>query len=100
MCDPGRLKVSIVPLTEITGPSTLTACVRCIIPSFYKNYILQVELEIVKSFSGPLVLLSDYHLMCTRFDWPLIQIHSSQGLIEIETPIGDYNHDKGSRGQH
>ena len=76
----------------------------CIIPSFYKNFtFLQVELEAVKSFkifSGPLVFLSDYHLMCTRFDWPLIQIDLSQGLTEIETPVGGYNQEQGSRGQH
>ena len=91
------LKVSIVLLTEITGPFTSTACVWCIIPSFY---ILQVELEAVKSFSGHLVLLSDYNLSCTRFEWPLIQIHSSEGLTEIETPVGGYNYDEGSREQH
>ena len=63
MCNPGRLKVSIVPLSEITGPSTSTAYVWCIIPSFYKNFtFVQVELEAVKSpFQSPSFVI--YSLM-------------------------------------
>jgi len=52
------------------------------------------------TFSVPLFCYLASHVHAPDFTGRLIPTHSSQGLTEIETPVGGYNQEEGSRGQH